>query len=168
MKLRIKEVAKRKGFTMRKLAEISKIDNTTISRYNSGRVEPPLSRLQEIATVLNCEVVELIPVSENFGHFELNGEWEGIKQLSTNDMKSTLTYKDFKSQSVNGNEVEFLMKDGTTVYVNTEDNTVEIEDELIIDADYEYYLQAAIEVLAENEARESENGCTKIETEKRY
>ena len=69
MKLRIKEVAKRKGFTMRKLAEISKIDNTTISRYNSGRVEPPLSRLQEIATVLNCEVVELIPVSENFGLF---------------------------------------------------------------------------------------------------
>lgn len=80
MKLRIKEVAKRKGFTMRKLAEISKIDNTTISRYNSGTVEPPLSRLQEIATVLNCEVVELIPVGENFGHFELNGEWEGIRK----------------------------------------------------------------------------------------
>ena len=60
-----------------------------------------------------------------------------------------LTYKDFKSKTVYGNEVEFLMKDGTTVYVNTEDNTVEIEDELVDDASYSYFIQAAQEVIEE-------------------
>ena len=64
------------------------------------------------------------------------------------DMKK-LTYKDFKSQSVYGNEVEFLMKDDTTVYVNTEEQTVEIEEELIDDASYAYFIQAAQEVIEE-------------------
>lgn len=80
MKLRIKEVAKKKGYSLTKLGEKTKIDSTTLSRYNTGTVEPPLSRLQEIAEALNCEVVELLPVGENFGHFEINGEWEGIRK----------------------------------------------------------------------------------------
>lgn len=61
----------------------------------------------------------------------------------------TLTYKDFKSQSVNGDEVYFLMIDGTEVFVNLEEQTVEIEEELIVDASYSYFIQAAQEVIEE-------------------
>ena len=64
-------------------------------------------------------------------------------------MKTTLTYKDFKSQSVYGNEVYFLMVDGTEVFVNLEEQTVEIEEELIVDASYCYFIQAAQEVIEE-------------------
>lgn len=60
-----------------------------------------------------------------------------------------LTYKDFKSQSVNGNEVYFLMIDGTEVFIDVEEQTVEIEDELIDDASYAYFIQAANEVIEE-------------------
>ena len=80
MQLRIKEVAKRRGFTMRKLSELSGIDTVALSRYNTGVIEPPLSRLQKIAEVLQCEVVELLPVGEKFGHWELDGEWLGIRK----------------------------------------------------------------------------------------
>ncbi|EPL7679810.1 helix-turn-helix domain-containing protein [Elizabethkingia anophelis] len=80
MQLRIKEVAKRRGFTMRKLSELSGIDTVALSRYNTGVIEPPLSRLQKIAEVLQCEFVELLPVGEKFGHWELEGEWLGIRK----------------------------------------------------------------------------------------
>ena len=63
----------------------------------------------------------------------------------------TLTYKDFKSQSVNGNEVYFLMVDGTEVFVNIEDQTVVIEEELVDDDSYSYFIQAAQEVINERE-----------------
>ena len=65
-----------------------------------------------------------------------------------------LTYKDFKSKTVYGNEVEFLMKDGTTVYVNLEDQTVEIEEELVDEASYSYFIQAAQEVIEEQKQSE--------------
>lgn len=64
------------------------------------------------------------------------------------DMKK-LTYKDFKSKTVYGNEVEFLMKDGTEVFVDVEEQTVEIEEELIDDDYYDYFIQAAQEVIEE-------------------
>ena len=66
----------------------------------------------------------------------------------------TLTYKDFKSQSVNGNEVYFLMVDGTEVFVDVEEQTVEIEEELIDDASYAYFIQAAQEVIEEQKQSE--------------
>lgn len=65
-----------------------------------------------------------------------------------------LTYKDFKSKSVYGNEVEFLMKDGTEVFVNLEDQTVVIEEELVDDAYYSYFIQAAQEVIEEQKQKE--------------
>lgn len=61
----------------------------------------------------------------------------------------TLTYKDFKSQSVNGNEVYFLMVDGTEVFVNLEEQTVIIEDQMIEEYEYNYFIQAAQEVIEE-------------------
>lgn len=80
MHLLIKEVAKRKGLTMRKLAEKTNIDTVTLSRYNTGVIEPPISRLQKIADVLECEIVEFIPVGSKFEHDVISGEWLGIRK----------------------------------------------------------------------------------------
>lgn len=80
MELRIKETAKRKGYTLAKLAERLNIDATTMSRYNTGKVEAPLHKLKIIADFLNVELIELIPVSENFGHWVTDGEWLGIRK----------------------------------------------------------------------------------------
>ena len=69
---------------------------------------------------------------------------------------STLTRKDFKSQSVYGNQVDFFMQNETTVYVNLDDQTVINEDEMVSDEDYAYFIQAAQEVIAEKEERDLE------------
>ncbi|MDP9954684.1 transcriptional regulator with XRE-family HTH domain [Epilithonimonas hungarica] len=80
MELLIKEVAKRKGFTMAKLAGKTNIDKTTLSRYNTGKVEPPLHKLKIIADVLDSELAELIPVGDKYGHWIDKGEWQGIRK----------------------------------------------------------------------------------------
>lgn len=80
MKLLIKEVAKRNGYTMRKLAEKTQIDAGALSRYNTGVIEPPFNRLQKIAEVLNCEIVEFFPVGEKYAHWIDDGVWLGINK----------------------------------------------------------------------------------------
>lgn len=84
MRLLIKEVAKRKGFTMRKLSEKTGIDTVALSRYNTGVIEPPLSRLKKIADVLDCEVAEFIPVGEKYAHWVDQGIWLGINKKERN------------------------------------------------------------------------------------
>lgn len=80
MKLRIKEVASKKGFNFQKLAQRTGIDPVSLSRYNVGAVEAPLSKLQIIADALGCELIELIQTGPNYAHFEVDGEWLGIRR----------------------------------------------------------------------------------------
>ncbi|MDV3583434.1 hypothetical protein CMU85_18195 [Elizabethkingia anophelis] len=80
MKLRIKEVAKIKGSSFIEIAKKTSIDKTTISRYNSGIVMPPLDKLQIIANALNCEIAELLPIGDRYGHFYVDDEWQGIRK----------------------------------------------------------------------------------------
>lgn len=81
MKLRIKEVAKIKGSSFIDISKKTNIDKTTISRYNSGIVMPPLDKLQIIADALNCEIAELLPLSNKYGHFYTDKEWQGIRKI---------------------------------------------------------------------------------------
>ena len=82
MKLRIKEVANRNNTSLSELAKKINIDKTTLSRYNTGTVIPPLNKLQLIADFFKCEVSELLPVSPGFSHFydDKTGEWLGIRK----------------------------------------------------------------------------------------
>lgn len=80
MKLRIKEVAEIKGLSLAEVAKKTNIDKTTISRYNSGVVMPPLNKLQLIASVLNTEIAELLPIGDKYGHFYVDNEWLGIRK----------------------------------------------------------------------------------------
>ncbi len=82
MKLLIKEVAKRKGFTMRQIAKKLNINYQTLTHYNIGFRTPTLGKLEEIAEVLNCEIHELVETSENYSHFydDKTGGWLGIRK----------------------------------------------------------------------------------------
>lgn len=80
MELRIREAAKRRGFTMKKLSDISGIDTVSLSRYNTGSVLIPIDKLKIIADTLNVEIAELFPTGENYAHFIVDGEWEGIRK----------------------------------------------------------------------------------------
>ena len=82
MKLRIKEVANRNNTSLSELAKKINIDKTTLSRYNTGTVIPPLNKLQLIADFFKCEVSELLPVGPGFAHFyDQNGAWQGIRRI---------------------------------------------------------------------------------------
>nr|DAS77037.1 MAG TPA: Cro/C1-type HTH DNA-binding domain protein [Caudoviricetes sp.] len=74
---RIKEVAKRKNIQMQDLVKQLGISKQSLnSKINKGM---NTKGLEEIAKILNCEVVELIPVGNDFTHFyDEQGRWLGI------------------------------------------------------------------------------------------
>ncbi len=80
MKLRIKETSKLKGFTLQKLSKKLGISYQALNARMVGN--PSIDRLEEIATVLGCEIHELIKTSKNYSHFydDKTGEWLGIRK----------------------------------------------------------------------------------------
>ncbi len=80
MNLRIKEVAKKKGFS---LQELSKNLGITYQALNARMVgNPSIKVLKEISDVLTCDLHELIETSEGYSHFydDKTGEWLGIRR----------------------------------------------------------------------------------------
>ena len=59
MRLRIKEICKEKGMQMDLLAKAIDVHRVSISLINSGKINPSLKTLQEIAKVLDVPITEL-------------------------------------------------------------------------------------------------------------
>lgn len=57
---RIREVRKAAGITQEQLAKSLGVNRATLSRYESGDIDPPSSQLQRIADALNVELWELM------------------------------------------------------------------------------------------------------------
>lgn len=81
MEFRIKEVCDHKGFTMKYIAEKAGITPSYLSRIDSGDKYPGRELLKRIADALNSPIPELIKTSEGYGHFYVNGVWEGIRKV---------------------------------------------------------------------------------------
>ena len=77
--LKIKEVAKSKGFT---LDELSKQMGITYTSFFRRIDNPKLSTLEEIARILNCSIQKLLSAPDGFAHFydDKTGEWLGIRK----------------------------------------------------------------------------------------
>lgn len=60
MKLRIKELRKQKKLSQKYLSEKSGISERMLSDYENGIADISLNKLQNIASILNCAVSELI------------------------------------------------------------------------------------------------------------
>ncbi len=59
MRLRIKEICKEKGMQMDLLAKAIDVHRVSISLISSGKMNPSLKTLQEIAKVLDVPITEL-------------------------------------------------------------------------------------------------------------
>ncbi|MEI2271811.1 helix-turn-helix transcriptional regulator [Sphingobacterium sp. ML3W] len=82
MELRIKEVAKHKGYKMKELSEKLNVSQMALSFWQTGKREAGYKTLKSIADVLNCEVIELLPVGDGYSHFydDKTGEWLGVRK----------------------------------------------------------------------------------------
>lgn len=54
---------KAKGLTQAQLAEQMSIEKETISRVETGVISPTLSRLAQLAKILDCEMTDLLRIS---------------------------------------------------------------------------------------------------------
>ena len=79
MNLRIKEVAKGRGYDLKTLAHKLGI---TYQALNARMVGNPSAKvIQEIADALDVSVFELIGADKNLAHFyDESGEWQGIRR----------------------------------------------------------------------------------------
>jgi len=76
MALRVKEICKEKGITMKELAEKIGINPITLTQSLNGN--PTLSRLNEVAMILDVDVAELFcepkPKNDVHGCIYVNGD----------------------------------------------------------------------------------------------
>ena len=80
MKLKLKDIQKRRKVKNIELAKMIGVSNQQITNYHSGEKTPPLSTLEKIAQALGCEMAELLPLGDDFMHLydDKTGEWLGI------------------------------------------------------------------------------------------
>ena len=65
IQLRIKELCKARGVTFIELANRVSMTRESISNMIAGRQSPPLSTLEKIADVLDCDIIELFAPKES-------------------------------------------------------------------------------------------------------
>ena len=70
----IRKARKKAGITQDGLASLLGINRATVSKYESGQIEPSLSQLGEIAKALNTTVYEMV-----------GPDWGGWSSIDTSD-----------------------------------------------------------------------------------
>lgn len=80
MSLKIKEVLKFYNVSQKEVAEKTGISVQSLSYYNSGEKKPPLEKIKLIADAIGCNYIELLEPGDDYGHFYVNKEWEGIRK----------------------------------------------------------------------------------------
>lgn len=97
MTLRVKEICKEKGLTMKELAERIGILPITLTQSLNGN--PTLSRLTEVAMILDVDVADLFrepkPKNDVHGCIYINGEPNLIRNVD--DLKNL--YEGLSSES---------------------------------------------------------------------
>lgn len=79
MKLRVKEVAKSKGMSLQELSKRLNISYQALDART--RKNCSLGIIQGMADVLECHALELIEAPKGYGHFYVDGVWEGIRKV---------------------------------------------------------------------------------------
>jgi transcriptional regulator with XRE-family HTH domain len=85
-KLRVKEICKERGWSLKQLAAKMGVAPETLTRAISDNANPTLATLKNIANALEIEIGELFASSNTAnqisGHIEVNGEVFSIKSFS--------------------------------------------------------------------------------------
>jgi len=86
LKLCVKEICKKRGWTLKQLAEKMDVAPETLTRAISDNANPTLATLKNIANALDIEIGELFASSNTAnqisGHIEVNGEIYSIKSFN--------------------------------------------------------------------------------------
>jgi putative transcriptional regulator len=62
---RLKEVLRSKNIKQVELAETLGVAKSSVSQWCNNTIQPPISRLNEIADAINCDVTELLISKKN-------------------------------------------------------------------------------------------------------
>lgn len=81
LEFRIRDVAKLKKVKIYELADKIGKGSTYISKIDNGNVNTTINVLQSIADALEVPVHELIKLPEGYGHFYVEGVWQGIRKI---------------------------------------------------------------------------------------
>jgi transcriptional regulator with XRE-family HTH domain len=66
IKLKVKEIAEQKGFSMGKLSREADMDRNTVKKlYNDGRYSPTINTLHRVAKALGVTVADLIEETDD-------------------------------------------------------------------------------------------------------
>ena len=78
MTIRIKEVAKSKGYTMKDLASKIGVSQMALSFWQTGKRDASYSTLNNIAAAIGVSVHELIEDDKSENQYNSSGEWKGV------------------------------------------------------------------------------------------
>jgi transcriptional regulator with XRE-family HTH domain len=85
-RLRVKEICKERGWTLKQLAEIIGVAPETLTRSISDNANPTLATLRHIANAFEIEIGDLFVNSKTSnqisGHIEVDGEVYSIRKFS--------------------------------------------------------------------------------------
>ena len=91
MKLRLREILKRRSMTLKAFSDLSGISQPNLSNYLNGNVSPTLDMLTRIAEALEIHITELFEESDSI---ELYVRYNGnMYNITTNDFIKLIEMK---------------------------------------------------------------------------
>lgn len=91
--LKIKELRELKGFTQEEVADFIDVSKRTYINYEQFKTDIPFTKLQNIATFLNMNIVEIIDYSSKTKSTEKTNKKKVSKKVSKNTEKQKVQKK---------------------------------------------------------------------------
>jgi len=131
---KIKEYRELKKMTQKDIAEILEVEPGTISKYESGIIEPNIESLKRLAEIFNITVDELIKDEEKFDVSKIN-VLDVLREQKEMQLKGNLYHNTQIKFAYNTNHIEGskLTEDQTRYIYET--NTILFEGETIASVD---------------------------------
>ena len=156
---KIKEYREKNNMTQKEIAEILGVEPGTISKYESGMIEPNIESLKRLADTFNITVDELIKDEEKFDFTKVN-VLEVLREQKEMELKGNLYHNTQVIFAYNTNHIEGskLTEDQTRYIFETntilfEGQTVASVDDILETANHfklvDYMLDVAEEKLTE-------------------
>lgn len=100
---RLKDERKARGLTQAQMADLLSIKRSTYSLYESGKRQPRVKQLQEIAAILNIPISALINNASEAQHIKMTWDWiqnnNEKRQALITEILKTHNYK-IKSEGI--------------------------------------------------------------------
>lgn len=131
---KIKEYREKNNMTQKEIAEILGVEPGTISKYESGMIEPNIESLKRLADTFNITVDELIKDEEKFDLAKVN-VLEVLREQKEMELKGNLYHNTQVIFAYNTNHIEgSKLTEDQTMYI-FETNTILFEGQTVASVD---------------------------------